>query len=50
MNLYRAISEAERLDFEERKNKFSSAKNTLEGKQFFKAKKAVIEFIKFSID
>lgn len=43
MTLYRAISNAENIDF--RKDyQFRTARNTLEGKQFFKSEAAVREF------
>jgi hypothetical protein len=46
--LYRAISDAEWKDYEQ-SQKFNTAKNTLEGKQFFKVKKDVQQYVNWSV-
>lgn len=47
MKLYRTVSKAERDDYN-KKEELRTAKNTLEGKQFFKSEIAVREFISSS--
>lgn len=47
MKLYRAISEKEKDDFELHKQ-LRTSMNTLEAKQFFKSKLAVLSFVKKS--
>ncbi len=48
MRLYRAVSVNER-QYYKKYQKFSTAKNTLEAKQFFKFKAGVLEFIRDSV-
>lgn len=48
MKLYRAVSSKERQDYKDCQ-RFRTAKNTLEAKQFFKSEIGVLEFIKDSV-
>ena len=48
MILYRAVSTSEFKDFKN-DEKFRTAENTLEAKQFFRTEKAVLEFVRIAI-
>lgn len=44
LTLYRVVSEAEKIDYD--KNEvFQLGINTLEAKQFFKSREAIVEFV-----
>ncbi len=48
MKLYRAVSEKEKNDYDNF-GEFRTSKNTLEAKQFFKSRTAVLSFVKRSV-
>lgn len=47
--LYRAVSDAEYLDYQKSKQ-FNTAQNTLEAKQFFKSRIAIREFVTSAVE
>jgi hypothetical protein len=47
--LYRVVSRAEKNDYEDHRG-FRTARNTVEGKQFFKSEQGVREFAKIAVN